>query len=397
MLQLRVTLDQCVNDATVHVLNVGLTLANLLGVGVALTLDPVNHLQGHSADLDIVADQLGVWLHEVVVPVFTIFLGGLVCCELFCIVATNKRLELAEFYHSICDVVRCVTCVLSHCEADREVSAGQDFPAVDSCKQLGQITLGPGLRVVEHLELITESLLVATRFSDQPLTDESRLQEKREGKSSIDSVNLRLINLHIHLRQHDFTATLVGDQGVQEHVGVNVVDRLQVHSQAQCDRPVITTVLILDGSVLVYVHLALGIALIKDSIGVGWALILLVHVNLVVEVIKLVRRHELDLWLMVVRVVAFQLLNKQLVIHVDHGCGVLDFVYVLIVGAQETRVQVTYDEVEVTEAVCLGPVGAPCDLRVDLLENFSHHVEPVLLRERTVGQMAVDEAEGVFM
>jgi hypothetical protein len=206
-----------------------------------------------------------------------------------------------------------------------------------------------------------------------------------------------LINLHIHLRQHDFTATLVGDQGVQEHVWVNVVDWLQVHSQAQCDRPVITTVLILDGSVLVYVHLALGIALIKNSIGVGWALILLVHVNLVVEVIKLVRRHELDLWLMVVWVVAFQLLNKQLVIHVDHGCGVLDIFNVLIVSAQETRVHVTYYEVEVTEAVCLGPVGAPCDLRVDLLENFSHHVEPVLLRERTVGQMAVDEAEGVFM
>jgi len=134
MLQLRVTLDQCVNDATVHVLNVGLTLANLLGVGVALTLDPVNHLQGHSADLDIVANQLGVWLNEVVLPVFTIFLGGLVCCELFSIVTTNKRLELAEFYHSICDVVRCVTSVLSHCEADRQVSAGQDFPAVDSCE-----------------------------------------------------------------------------------------------------------------------------------------------------------------------------------------------------------------------------------------------------------------------
>jgi hypothetical protein len=89
MLQLRVTLDQCVNYATVHVLNVGLTLTNLLGVGVALALDPENHLQGHRADLDIVADQLGVWLHEVVVPVLIIFLGGLICCELFSIVTTN--------------------------------------------------------------------------------------------------------------------------------------------------------------------------------------------------------------------------------------------------------------------------------------------------------------------
>lgn len=75
----------------------------------------------------------------------------------------------------------------------------------------------------------------------------------------------------------------------------------------------------------------------------------------------------------------------------------MDFSNVLLEGSIETRIKVTDNEVKITDCIGFEPVRGFLALRLHFFQDFSHHIEPGLVRVSAVGQMAVDETEGPFI
>lgn len=75
----------------------------------------------------------------------------------------------------------------------------------------------------------------------------------------------------------------------------------------------------------------------------------------------------------------------------------MDLPNVLFEGPIEPRVEVTDNEVKITDCIGLEPVRGLLALRLHLFQDFSHHIEPGLVRVGAMGQMAVDETEGPFI
>ena len=108
------------------------------------------------------------------------------------------------------------------------------------------------------------------------------------------------IEVELNVLQAYFSAALKRCLGIDKSCGVHVAEGLRLHFELHEDWPMIRTVILVVAVVLGDECWTVRVVLEHDAVCIGWTLLVLVLV-VVASLQTLVRGHELDLSLLIVR------------------------------------------------------------------------------------------------
>lgn len=90
------------------------------------------------------------------------------------------------------------------------------------------------------MRIAFKSFLESSRFSNEPFTDKSGLDEVWEIKLLLKSFQNGFIELKYHVCQHNFTTSLVLNERIEQHKRVDKVYRFDIYRHTKRDRSVVT-------------------------------------------------------------------------------------------------------------------------------------------------------------
>lgn len=159
----------------------------------------------------------------------------------------------------------------------------------------------------------------------------------------------------------------------------------------------VTSKLLINARVFVVSCFAFRVLFEQNSISVGRALVIFVHIDVVLVITSFISREKVDWLLHVVReTIIFVQGNKKFVVNWKKLCRFLNIINVLNVSTKESEVQISNNEIEVMPCISLNCVGFG-NFRLNLFKNISHHLNSFVSSNSASCQMAINKAKSVLI